>query len=388
MATGPLSGIRVADFSHARAGPQCTMMLGDMGAEIIKIERPEGEGSRKWGPTIGSERLDYLSLNRNKRGVVADFRSATDLSLVRRIVAESDVLVQNLRPGVMESFGLGADELLAAHPHLIYCTIGGYGEKGPLAEEPCYDQVIQGYSGIMSVTGTEESVPVRVGLPVADLVTGVFGALAVVSALYERAESGNGQHVSTSLLESMISLSSFHAMTHLVLGQTPERAGNHHPIIAPTGTFEAADGQVTIAVATEAMWQRLCQSLDLEWMIADERFRDNDRRVENRDALIENLNEQLRKRPRQHWVGVFQSVGVPCGPVNDVGEALDDPQVRANEMVLTVDHPTLGPIPTVGFPINLSRTPLAVRRHPPKLGEHTAEIAKEHPEPEEGDERR
>lgn len=378
MERGALSGLKVVDFTHARAGPQCTMMLGDMGAEVIKIERPGGEGSRQWGPTIGGERLDYLSLNRSKRGIVADLKSPEDIQLIRDLVSDADVLVQNLRPGVLESFGLGAEDMLAAHPRLIYCTIGGYGENGPLAEEPCYDQVIQGYCGLMSVTGTQESGPVRAGLPIADLVTGVFAALAVVTAVYERVESGKGQYVSTSLLESMVSLTSFHAMKHLVLGETSGRSGNHHPIIAPTGTFEAEDGLVTIAVASEPMWERLCRALDLEWLLDDERFSDNDRRVRNKDALVRALNSRLRERPRRDWVEILRSAGVPSGPVNDIGETLEEPQVRENEMVLDVEHPALGNIPTLGFPINLSRTPLKVRGHPPQLGEHTQAVAEEY----------
>jgi formyl-CoA transferase/CoA:oxalate CoA-transferase len=350
------------------------MMLGDLGADVIKIERPGGEIGRKWGPTFKGERVDFMSVNRNKRSIVLDLAIADDLVLAKTLIADADVLVQNLRPGVMASFGLDAETMRAAHPSLIYCSINGYGAKGPLANDPSYDNVIQAYSGLMSVTGTDASGPVRSGIPIADLMTGVFGAFGVLAALFERSKSGFGQHVQVSLLESLVSLMSFHALTYLLLGKTAGLAGNHHPIMSPTGLFRAADGHIVIAVSNEREWQRLCGVLGLDRAMTDPRFKDNDVRVANRAALTDLLEQKLAQQPRAKWIDILREARVPAGALNNIGEALDSAQVRANDMVVTTDHPRLGPIPMLGFPVKFERTPCDIRRAPPLEGEHTDEI--------------
>jgi CoA:oxalate CoA-transferase len=369
---GPLKGIKVLDFTHARAGPHCAMMLGDLGADVIKIERPGGEMGRLWGPQIDGERIDFISVNRNKRSVVLDFNDAADVALIKELASEADVVVQNLRPGVMASFGMEAETLRAEHPRLIYCSINGYGPDGDLAMEPAYDNVLQAYSGLMSITGIDT--PVRSGLPLADLLTGVFASHAIVTALYERTQSGLGQHVHASLLHSLVNLLSFHGQTYLLNGKIPGLVGNHHPIMGPTGLYPVKDGNIVIQVSSDREFARLTKALGMPEMAEDPRFMTNDGRVENRAAMNAVLEKQLVEHTRKEWIDMLRKAGVPVGPVNNVGEALDDPQVRANGLVLNMDHPKLGSIPTLGFPAKFERTPHDIRRHPPSLGEHTEEV--------------
>ncbi|CAM5220926.1 Crotonobetainyl-CoA:carnitine CoA-transferase CaiB-like acyl-CoA transferase OS=Castellaniella defragrans OX=75697 GN=HNR28_001164 PE=3 SV=1 [Castellaniella defragrans] len=270
--SGPLSGIKIIDFTHARAGPHCTMMMGDMGADVIKVERPGGDMSRQWGPVYRGERIDFMSVNRNKRSIVLDLEKEADIRLARELIADADVLVQNLRPGVMAKFGLGPDSLMRERPSLIYCSINGYGARGPLAQEPSYDNVIQAYSGLMSITGTDASGPVRSGLPLADLLSGVFATVSVLAALHERNRSGLGQHVQVSLLRSLMNLMSFHGLIYLLNGTVPGLTGNHHPIMAPAGLYHVADGLVVIQISTDREWKRFCEAVGLSEMIEDPRF--------------------------------------------------------------------------------------------------------------------
>ncbi len=370
--SGPLKGIKVMDFTHARAGPQCTMMLGDLGADVIKIERPGGEIGRAWGPVFEGERIDFMSVNRNKRGVVLDLASPDDLALAQTLIADADVLVQNLRPGVMSSFGLDAETLRTRHPSLIYCSINGFGPAGPLAMDPSYDNVIQAYSGLMSITGTDG--PVRSGLPLADLLTGVFAAFGILAALFERSRSGLGQHVQVSLLQSLINLMSFHGLTYLLTGKTPGLTGNHHPIMAPTGLYRVSDGYIVIQVSNEQGWKRLCRAIDLPELADESKFSTNDARVANRALMDDMLNSKLSQRTRAEWITIFHAAQVPAGAVNSVGEALDDPQVRANDMVVNMNHPKLGIISVLGYPASFDRTPCEIRLPPPEVGQHTNEV--------------
>ncbi len=372
--SGPLKGIKVVDFSHARAGPHATMMLGDMGADVIKIERPGGEMGRQWGPTYEGERIDFMSVNRNKRDIVLDFGREEDLAVAQALIADADVLVQNLRPGVMADFGLDAETVCTRHPSLIYCSINGFGADGALAMEPSYDNVIQAFSGLMSITGTEASGPIRSGLPLADLLTGVYAAFGIVAALHERSQSGRGQHVQASLLQSLVNLMSFHGLTYLLTGKSPGLAGNHHPIMAPTGLYPVKDGQIVIQCSSDRDWQNLCQALGLPDLPDDARFQTNDARVVNRAALNAALEASLAQRTRADWIDRLRAAKVPAGPVQSVGEALDHPQTRANDLVLDMPHTRLGTIPALGFPFRFSRTPCDIRREPPRLGEHTDEI--------------
>ncbi|MGD9844353.1 MAG: CaiB/BaiF CoA transferase family protein [Variibacter sp.] len=371
---GPLEGVRVVDFTHARAGPQCTMMLGDLGADVIKIERPGGEIGRLWGPLYKGERIDFMSVNRNKRGVTLDLGKEEDAALACALIVQADVLVQNLRPGVMASFGLDAATVCAQHPSLIYCSINGNGSVGPRAMDPSYDNVIQAYSGLMSITGTDASGPVRSGLPLADLLTGVLGAFGILAALFERTKSGRGQHVQVSLLESLVSLMSFHGLTYLLTGKTPGLAGNHHPIMSPTGLYRVGDGHIVIAVSNAGEWKRLCDALGCPEIADDARFKDNDARVANRAVLTAAMEEKLVAHPRSYWIARLRDARVPAGPLHTVAEAMDDEQVRANDMVIPMQHPRVGTIPSLGFPVKFDRTPCDIRLSPPDAGEHTEEV--------------
>ncbi|MEI9924077.1 MAG: CoA transferase [Bradyrhizobium sp.] len=372
--SGPLKGVKVADFTHARAGPHCAMMLGDMGADVIKIERPGGEIGRLWGPTIEGERIDFMSVNRNKRSVVLDFELESDLALAWALIGDADIVLQNLRPGVMASFGLEAEAVRARYPSVIYCSANGYGPEGTLAMDPSYDNVIQAYSGLMSITGTDASGPIRSGLPLADLLTGVFATVGILAALHERQQSGLGQHVQVSLLQSLVSLTSFHGLTYLLKGTNSGLAGNHHPIMAPAGLYKAGDGQIVVQVSSDREWKRLCEVIDLPELADDDRFKTNDVRVANRALMNELLEAQLTRRTRAEWIPLLRTARVPAGAVNTVGEALDSDQVRANDLVVQMQHPRLGSIPVIGFPTKFDRTPCDIRRPPPDIGEHTDEI--------------
>jgi crotonobetainyl-CoA:carnitine CoA-transferase CaiB-like acyl-CoA transferase len=374
MQAGILNDIRVLDFSHQRAGPHCTMMLGDMGADVLKVERLGGEVTRHNGPTYKGESIDFLSTNRNKRSIICDFGNEADRQLLRELIGSADVVVQNFRPGAMQRAGFGAEQLTTQDPRLIYCSITGYGARGELADEPSYDQVVQAYSGLMSVTGTKTSGPLRVGLPIADLMTGVFAAMGIVAAVTERERSGRGQHVEISLLESVVSMLSFQAMRYLILGEIPTPAGNDHPILAPTGIFKAADGYLSIASSNDGVYERLCTALARPDLATSPKFKDNTARVRNRSELNAEIERTLGQDGVKVWTTRLRKHKVPCGPVNNVGQALDDPQVRANDMVLSIHHPTLGEIPNLGFPIKFSRTPMSIRRHPPAAGEHDASV--------------
>jgi crotonobetainyl-CoA:carnitine CoA-transferase CaiB-like acyl-CoA transferase len=372
--SGPLKGVKVADFTHARAGPHCAMMLGDMGADVIKIERPGGEIGRLWGPTIEGERIDFMSVNRNKRSVVLDFELENDLALAWALIGDADIVIQNLRPGVMASYGLDAEAVRAKYPSVIYCSANCYGPEGALAMDPSYDNVIQAYSGLMSITGTDASGPIRSGLPLADLLTGVFATVGILAALHERQQSGLGQHVQVSLLQSLVSLTSFHGLTYLLKGTNSGLAGNHHPIMAPAGLYKAGDGQIVVQVSSEREWKRLCEAIGLPELVDDDRFKTNDVRVANRALMNELLETQLTTRTRAEWIPMLRTARVPAGAVNTVGEALDTDQVRANDLVVQMEHPRLGSIPVLGFPTKFDRTPCDIRRPPPDIGEHTDEI--------------
>lgn len=374
----PLSGVRVVDFTHMRAGPMCTMMLGDMGAEVIKIEPPSGDGARLFGRTVNGEGIDFLSVNRNKRSVVLDLKAEEGRAAALELIATADVLVENFRLGVMRRFGLDYETLSARFPRLIYCSVTAFGRRGPYADRPGYDQLAQGLSGLMSVTGTEETGPLRVGLPLGDLLAGSYAAYGVVLALYERARSGRGQLVHTSLLRSLVSILSFQAARYLLTNEIPGPVGRYHPIVVPTGTFDARDGPLNIGCSTERQWRQLCVALGAPELIDDPRYRDNRHRAEHLADLIDDLQRRLATRTRDEWLEVLMAHDVPCGPVYNIGEVFNDPQVQAEELAVTPrhDHPTVGKVPMPGFPVILERTPPAAVLPPPLLGQHTREVLK------------
>ncbi|HSB70301.1 MAG TPA: CoA transferase [Candidatus Methylomirabilis sp.] len=375
---GSLGGIRVADFSQNRAGPVCTMLLGDLGAEVIKIEVPPGgDPIRQFGARVGGEGLDYLTANRNKRSVALNLRSETGPRIARRLVAGADVVVENFRPGVMKKLGLDYEAVRSLNPRVVYCSISGWGQSGPQASRPGYDQVAQGVSGFMSLTGTEESGPLRVGVPIGDLVAGVYATVGVMAALYERGVSGEGQYVHTSLLETLVSLLSLQAERYLLLGETPEPVGNHHPLIVPAGCFPAADGHLNISIGTEAQWRRLCEAMDLPELADDPRFASFEARAQHRREVLAILTARFRERPRDEWLRRLGAADIASGPVYRVHEVFQDPQVLHTEMVQEISHPTIGMLKLVGFPFKLSGTPPTLTRYPPRYGEHTEEVLKE-----------
>ncbi len=377
MAT--LDGIRVVDFSRYLSGPTAAMLLADMGADVIKVEGlPNGDPSRESGPFHADQSVYFMCSNRNKRSLAVDLRNPAGRSLAASLVATADVVVENFKPGTMEKIGLGYEQLREEHPRLVYCAISGFGATGPGRELPGFDQSAQAMSGLMSVTGTAETGPLRVGIAVGDTAAGVFGALGIVSALYERERTGVGQLVETSLIESLLSLMNYQAQKYLSLGEVPGQDGNDHPLMFPQGTFAAADAPITLASGSEAMWRRLTDVLGLAHLADDPRFASNAARMENRVELRRILEERLRTRPAAEWLTTINAAGIPATPIYSVDQALDSEVIRTLEMVATVDHPTLGPLRVLGRPLTLGGQRTGwLERPPPLLGEHSVEICRE-----------
>ena len=374
----PLAGCRVLDLTRALSGPYCTMILGDLGADVIKVEQLEnGDMIRSWGPFAKGISVFYLSTNRNKRDIAIDFRTPGGLDVIRDLARGADVIVENFKVGVMEEMGLGYDALSAANPRLIYASVTGLGRGGPDEKLPALDQVAQGISGLMSITGTEQTSPLRVGLPIADLTAGLWVALGVSAAMIQRQATGRGQRVEASLLGSLISMLSFQGQRYLTLGEVAAPAGNDHPILAVYGAFETANGLLNIAAGTEAMWQKLCSLLDLDALAQDPRFNDNAARMQNRETLRSLLEGRLRSRTKEEWTTILVGAGIPVGPINKIDEALDNPHVRMSGSIATVEHPTLGLLEQLTTPIRLGGSVPQPRRPPPLLGQHTVEILRE-----------
>jgi formyl-CoA transferase len=373
---GALDGVLVADFSRVLSGPYCTMMLGDLGADVIKIERPgSGDETRGWGPPFaGGESAYYLSINRNKRSIALDLAREDHREAARRLVATAHVLVENFRPGTMERLGFGYEAVSELNPRLVYASITGFGETGPARDEPGYDYVAQARGGIMSVTGEPDREPQKVGVAIADITTGLYCTIAVLAALRNAEATGRGQRVHTSLLESQVGWLANQASNYLVGGMEPTRMGNAHPNIVPYQVFQASDRPFVLAVANEIHWARFCAVMGLGELERDPRFAGNATRVANRGALIEVLAERFKERSRDEWLSALGDAEVPCGPINSIAEVFDDPQVRALGLVETVAHPTIGDLPLVRSPLGLGTTPAATRRPPPLLGEHTLEV--------------
>jgi formyl-CoA transferase/CoA:oxalate CoA-transferase len=372
---GPLEGIRVLDLTRYLAGPFCTMLLADYGADVVKIESREGREFRN--PGSARDSYFFLSSNRGKRSLTLDLRAPRGRELLLRLLKESDVLVENFRPGVMQRLGLGADALLERFPRLVYCGVSGFGADGPYADRPGFDQIAQGMSGFMSLTGTEESGPTRSGLAIADLLGGIFAAHGIQLALLERTRSGRGQIVHTSLLEAMVSVLSWGAGMFFESGRAPGPAGQHHPLSSPYGRFRAADGYMNIAAGNESMWQSLARELGRERWLSDERFAQPLGRIRNRTALGEEIEAVLATAPVDSWVERLNGAGVPAGPVLDIAQVFADPQVLARGLLVELPHPEVGTFRTTGLPVKLSRTPGGIERRPPLHGEHTDEVLAE-----------
>jgi formyl-CoA transferase/CoA:oxalate CoA-transferase len=370
-----LAGIVVLDLTRALAGPYCTLMLGDLGADVLKVEPPGGDETRGWGPPfIAGESAYFLTVNRNKRSLTLNLKVPAAREVLHRLVQQADILVENFRPGTLARLGLSPQQALALNPRLIYTAVSGFGQDGPRRDQPAYDQILQGLGGIMSLTGTEESGPLKAGIPIGDLAAGMFAAFATVAALYERTRSGQGQIIDTSMLGGLVALLSHQAGAYFATGQPPRRVGNRHPLIAPYEALPTADGYINVGVANEAIWARFCRALGLEALQDDPRFRTNAERVTNREALIAAITPRLRELTMAEAIALLERAEVPCGPIYDLAQVFADPQVLHLGLRATVEHPTAGTVQMPGMAFRLSRTPGTIRRPAPRLGEHTDEI--------------
>lgn len=372
----PLAGTRVLDLTRALAGPFCTMVLADLGAQVIKVEPlPKGDMIRGWGPFDHGISAYFLSTNRNKFGLALNFRRAEGLRLLADLASKSDILVENFKPGTMEKMKLDYASLAAANPRLIYAGITGFGRDGPAGQWPGFDQIAQGYSGLMSLTGMRNTGPTRVGIAIGDLTAGMWAAIGILGAIVARGATGRGQRIETSLLASLVGLLSVQGQRYLSLGEVPEPTGNVHPVIAPYGVFEAADGPLNIASATEEMWFNLCKVLDLGHLTSDPRFVDNAHRMQHRDDLKTILEQRLKRATRREWTERMLSIGIPAGPINNLADVFDDPQVRHCRLVEEITHPVLGTLKQLANPVRMEALGAqSVRLPPPLLGEHTRAV--------------
>jgi len=377
----PLAGIRVVDLTRVMTGPYGAMMLGDLGADVVKIEQPgKGDDTRHWGPPfVGGEASYFLSVNRNKRSLALDLKSEGGREVLWRLIDEADVLLENFSPGTLERLGFGYEAVSARRPGIVYASISGFGQTGHSRRRTAYDLILQGMGGMMSITGHPGSEPTKVGVPIADIAAGMFCAFAVVGALFgrERDPARRGQYVDTSMLGGQIALLTYQASIYLTTGVVPQPLGNAHPTIVPYDTYATVDGYVNIAAGNDSLWRRLCEAFGLEALIDDPRCRTNPDRVRNRHAVNALVGDALRTVTTDEAVRRCDACGVPCGPIHDLAEVFSDPQVRDQELVREVAHPTVGQLALAGFPYHFGGTPLAIHHPPPLLGQHTAEVLAE-----------
>src|SRR5919112_959833 len=374
--TGPLHGVRVLDLTRVVAGPYCSMFLGDLGAEVVKVEQPgAGDDTRGWGPPFaGGESAYYLCINRNKQSLTLDLKSPAAVELLRELVKVADVIIENFRSGTMERLGLGEKELRELNPRLIFASLTGFGADGPMSDWPGYDLIVQAWGGLMSITGAPDGEPVKVGVPIIDLVAGLMLGKAITAALFAREKIGVGQRIDTSLLEAEVASLINVGSNYLIGGKVPSRWGNAHPNIVPYQNFKTADGYFVLGVASETIWKRFCEAIGHTDLANDQRFADNSKRVENRSELIALLSEMFLERPNNAWFKLLTDAEVPCAPVQTIDQVFQAPQVLQRDMLIEVNHPTAGKVRMAGIPVKFSVTPAAVRLPPPLLGEHNSEI--------------
>jgi formyl-CoA transferase/CoA:oxalate CoA-transferase len=379
VATDILSGITVVDLTRVMSGPYCTLMLADMGARVIKIERPgQGDDTRGWGPPfVSGESVYFLSVNRNKESLTLDFKQPDGRRILDRLIERADVLVENFTPGTLHRIGLDYASLAARHPRLVYASVSGYGQTGPLSGRAGYDAVTQAESGLMSVTGEIDGPPVRLGVPIADLAAGLFAVQGILAALVSRASTGHGQHVDVSMLDSVAALLTYHATAYLTSGEDLPRMGNGHASIVPYNTFAAADGPFVLAVGNDDQWRRFCIAAERPDLAADQRFATNAQRVENRALLEPIVGRIVETRERKDWAERLGEAGVPCGGVRQVSEVLESREIGAREMLTSVSHPTAGELRLVASPVKLSGRNARPDVAPPLLGQHTESILTE-----------
>jgi len=383
-----LAGVKVLDLSRILAGPSATQLLGDLGADVVKVERPEeGDDTRKWGPPYIIDRAGvptnesayYLSANRNKRSIAIDMASEEGQSLIHQLLERTDVLVENYKVGGLSRYGLSYEQLKDRYPRLIYCSVTGFGQTGPYAERPGYDFLIQGMGGIMSLTGEPNGQPMKVGVGIADVMTGMYAAVGILAALHHRAEHGEGQHIDVSLLDSQISWLVNGATNYLADGAIPKRLGNGHPNIVPYQVFDTADSPMILAVGNDAQFERFCRVANLTHLVSDERFKTNPARVVHRQEVCALIAEALRTRARAEWLAALEAAGVPCGPVNNLEDVFNDPHVKARgaEIKVPCEWAKDGYVRLLANPLKLSQTPATYRNPPPRLDEHRDAILKD-----------
>jgi crotonobetainyl-CoA:carnitine CoA-transferase CaiB-like acyl-CoA transferase len=378
MPPGALDGLGVLDLTSQLSGPYCTMLLGDLGADVIKVERPDGgDELRTSGPHVGGESAPFMTVNRNKRSLSLDLKAPEGLAIARRLAARADVVVENWRPGTAARLGLGWDDVRALNARTVYCSISGFGQTGPYAARGGFDRIAQGMSGLMSITGEEDGPPLPVPVPVADIGTGMFAALAVLAALHARTRTGTGQLIDTSLLETPIAWSVYEAAAHFATGEVPPRLGRGHRTNAPYQAFRTADGWINLGGGSPTFWPRICAVLGLDRLADDPRFTTPTLRVRNRKALEGLLEARFATAPTAAWLERLEAAGVPAGPILTYDQVFADPHVQHRRMAVEVDHPRAGRTRVLGVPVKLSGTPGAVRRPAPTLGQHTDEILRE-----------
>lgn len=372
----PLDGIRVVDLTRVLSGPYCTMQLGDLGAEVIKVERPgEGDDTRAFAPPFqGDQAAYFLSVNRNKKSITLDMKSERGKEVLWRLIDVSDVVVENFRPGAMDRLGLGYDAVKACRPAMVYCSISGFGDTGIQKDRPGYDVIVQGEAGIMDITGPRDGAPYKVGVAVADLVSGLNASQGILAALYTRQSTGLGQHVRISMYEAVAALLTFNASIYYATGDSPRRRGNEHPTIVPYETFEAADGWINLGVANDDLWQRFCAAAERQDLKTDARFARASDRVRNREVLVPLVKTIIKQRSRDEWLKRLDKAGVPSGAIRTVGEVCESEVLEARGMVAEMQHPSAGLVKGIKSAMHLSHTPLDAYAPPPRLGEHTREI--------------
>ena len=375
-----LEGIRVLDLTRALAGPFCTLMLGDNGADVIKIEIPgTGDDTRGWGPPfIQEESAYFLSINRNKRSLTLNLRDPKAKEIFLKLAKDADVVVENFTPGVMDRFGLGYEDVKATNPGIIYCSISGFGQGGPYRTRSAYDQIMQGMGGLMSITGEPDGEPQKIGVAVTDIGAGMWAAFGIMSAIHHRHVHGEGQYIDVSMLDAQVAWLTYQAAYYFANGEAPRRLGAAHPTLVPYQAFRCQDGKLlNLAVGSERIWERFCEAIGRPDLKDNPDYATNPDRVKNRNKLVSLLGEVFSQRPVLEWVDALNGASVPAGPINDLADVFSDPQVLARDMYQEMPHPTLGSIKQTGLPIKFSSTPGGLDRHPPLLGEHNSQILEE-----------
>ncbi|MDA1128634.1 MAG: CaiB/BaiF CoA-transferase family protein [Chloroflexi bacterium] len=370
-----LDSIKVVDLTRTLAGPFCTMLMGDMGADVVKIEEPTGgDETRKWTPFVNGESTQFLTFNRNKRSLAVNLKEPEGLKIVRDLAADADVMIESFRAGTLDRLGLGYEEIKKINPGVVYCSISGYGRTGPMANMPGYDLLIQAYSGLMSLTGDPEGMPQRIGFSLVDLFTGMMAYGTILTALRQRDQTGKGQWVESALLDGQVAALSYHATGFMGTGVEPKRMGSGHPSLVPYQSFTSSNGQFIIGCANQGLWERMCHAIGRPGMVDDPRFTTNTDRVEHRAECVGELNALFAQNTTDHWVELIVEAGVPCGPINTVADVVSNPQVLARNMIAEVDHPNVPNLRFPNSPLKLTDSPATIRRVPPLLGQHNDEV--------------